>query len=88
MKSEAVQLLGLALVSTPLSIALQFQVESGIVFESNRVNIFEVHAITSVWPIGQGVRRFEMFEFLSEKINFTALGGSKSSSFEPDTSHP
>ena len=50
MKSEAVQLLGLALVSTPLSIALQFQVESGIVFESNRVNIFEVHAITSVWP--------------------------------------
>ena len=36
----------------------------------------------------QGVRRFEKFEFLSEKINFTALGGSKSSSFEPDTSHP
>ena len=39
-------------------------------------------------PLGQGVRRFEMFEFLSEKINFAALGGSKSSSFEPDTSHP
>ena len=38
--------------------------------------------------IGQGVRRFKRFEFLSEKISFTALGGSKSSSFEPDTSHP
>ena len=38
--------------------------------------------------LSQGVRRFEMFEFLSEKINFAALGGSKSSSFEPDTSHP
>ena len=34
------------------------------------------------------VRRFERFEFLSEKINFAALGGSKLSSFEPDTSHP
>ena len=38
--------------------------------------------------IRQGVRQFERFEFLSEKINFAALGGSKSSSFEPDTSHP
>ena len=38
--------------------------------------------------IGQGVWRFERFEFLSEKINFTALGDLKSSSFEPDTSHP
>ena len=38
--------------------------------------------------ISQGVRRFEMFEFLSEKINFAGLGGSKLSSFEPDTSHP
>ena len=38
--------------------------------------------------ICQGIKQFERFEFLSEKINFAALGGSKSSSFEPDTSHP
>ena len=46
--------------------------------------------IPAAWllKLCQGVRRFERFEFLSEKINFTALGGSKSSSFEPDTSHP
>ena len=57
-------------------------------FQEERVKEGIVKLLCVAIYLREGVRRFERFEFLSEKINFTALGGSKSSSFEPDTSHP